>query len=210
MRPATSGLSGLTEAVRTFQDYVGLKLHFNDQFIWHRDFRFNHKEEQLLKRKDAYLFVRMTEQEPDREVRIQRFISAFKQDKNAWIGEIFDQDHTEFHKKRMRVINALQYNLRTDIDRLVLFMEDREIDVRKLLLPDGQSPYIIQNQGDIEGGVSDETLALLEKAFKFCSQPSNDPFWEEKAFMLSKYHYWLDVDRAFLKQQLSKLVGDKT
>lgn len=207
MRTTSSGLSDLTEATQAFQDYVGIKLHFNDHLVWTRNTRLRLKQEQLLKRRDAFVFVRLAEQVPDREARIQQFISMFKQNKSAWAGNIFEEDTIRFHKKRMTVVQALRHVVRTDVDRIIMFMEERKIDIRKLLLCDGQSPYIITHEHDILGGVTDETLALINKGFKFCDQDTIDPLWEERAFMLNKYGYCLDADNEFLKQQFNKLVA---
>lgn len=207
MRAAANSYTDLESAAQTFQDYVGIKLHFNDHLVWNRNTRLRLKQEQLLKRKDAFVFLKMNEQEPNREDRIQRLISMFKRDKSAWSGAIFEEENTVFHKQRMTVVRALRHVLRTDIDRLVMFMEESKIDVRKLLLSDGQRPYIISHEYDIIGGITDETLALLNRGFKFCNQESIDPLWEERAFMLNKYGYCLEVDSAYLTQQFNKLTA---
>jgi hypothetical protein len=205
MRTETSKNSFLSEPLRTFQDYVGLKLHFNGDLNWKRHMVLTLGEEQLLKRKDAYYFIQLAEQH-DREKIIQMLVSMFKRKRDSWIGEILEEENVDYHKKRMAVINSLKYVVRMDIERLVLFMEERKIDVRGLLLSDGQTPYIVTHQSDIIGGVTDETLALLERAFRFCSQPSIDPLWEERKFMLGKYSSWIDADSVFLKQQFNRLV----
>lgn len=166
------------------------------------------KEEQLLKRKDAYYFIQLAESH-DREKIIQMLVSMFKRKRESWIGEVLEEENVDYHKKRMAVINSLKYVVRMDIERLVLFMEERKIDVRKLLLSDGQSPYIVTHQSDIIGGITDETLALLERAFKFCNQPTLDPLWEERKFMLGKYSSWIEADSEFLKQQFNRLVEAK-
>lgn len=207
MRAAEGSITDLSEAVKTFQDYVGIKLHFNDHLVWNRDTRLRLQQEQLLKRKDAFVFFRMNEQEPNREDRVQRLFSMFKRNKSAWSGAIFEEEHTIFHKQRMTVIRSLKHVVKTDIDRLVMFMEERKIDVRKLLLSDGQKPYIISREHEILGGITDETLALLNKGFKFCNQETIDPLWEERAFMLNKYGYCLEADSEFLKQQYNKLIA---
>ena len=207
MRTTQGSVSDLEEAVVTFRDYVGLKLHFSDNLIWRRDMKLKLGQAQLLKRKDAYVFLQMNEQEPNREDRIQRLISLFKRDKNAWSGTIFEEDNIRFHKARMSVARGLKHVVRTDIDRLVMFMDENKIDVRKLLLTDGQKPYIISHEHDILGGITDETLALINRGFKFCDQETIDPLWEERAFMLNKYGYCIEVDSEFLKQQFNKLIA---
>lgn len=208
MYPEANQNSFLSEPLRLFQDYVGLKLHFGGELIWKKSMVLRIGEDQLLKRKDAYCFFQLSEQY-DRETVIQMLISLFVRKRTAWIGEIFEEESVAFHKKRMAVIGSLKYAVRMDIERLVLFMAERKIDVRKLLLSDGQSPYIVTHQSDIIGGIHDETLALLNRAFKFCSQETIDPLWEERRLMLDKYSYWIDVDVEFLKHQCSMLVEAK-
>jgi len=207
MRTETVPNSILSLPLRTFQDYVGIKLHFNGDLDWKRHMVLKLGEDQLLKRKDAYYFIQLSEQY-EREKVIQMLVSMFKRKRASWIGEILEEENVDYHKKRMAVINSLKYVLRMDIERLVMFMEERKINVRTLLTSDGQSPYIVTHQTDIIGGVTDETLALVERAFKFCSQPSIDPLWEERRFMLGKYSSWIDVDGEFLKQQLNRLVSE--
>ena len=206
MRSTTKLDTNLDDAVTAFQDYVGLKLHFNEDLVWKKDMRLKLKQEQLLKRKDAYVFLKFVEEVPDRNERQQRLITMFKNNRSAWSGAIFEDETLALHKKRMSVVSAIKHVVRTDINRLVMFMEERKINVRTLLLNDGQSPYIVHHGSDILGGVTDETLALIDRGFKFTKQETFDPLWEERSFMLHKYGYCIEVDGEFLKQQFNKLV----
>lgn len=196
----------LNDALSRFQDYVGLKLHFNSDLIYKGEFRGNLKQEQLMARKDAYLFFQMAE-ETTRESGKQVLISLFRQNPKAWIGDYLDEDAIEFHKKRMKVISSIKHSFSTDIERLKMFMVDKGIDLKTLLKSDGQSPYIITNYSDIIGGVTDETLALLDRAFKFTKQESIDPLWDQKKFSLSKYGSLIEIDRDFFLKQLDNLIA---
>lgn len=209
MRTTTDPDTRIEKGVEVFREYVGLKLHFNDPFVWHRGFKSRLGDQTLLKRKDAYMFFKVADDIPDREQRIQKFISLFKKDPRAWIGDIYEEAHVDYHKKRMAVLSALKYSFTTDIDKIVTFMEEREINVRDLLVTKDKPPYIIRYESEIPGGIKDETYALIEKAFKFCRPGSGDPLWERRGFMLSKYHYWLEIDMTFLDQQLSKLLATR-
>lgn len=196
--------------LRTLQDYVGLKLHFTGDLVFRRDMKFRFDESTLMKRKDAFMFYAMVDKEPDREVRLQRLISGFKMNPKMWIGEIEDMELKEYHKQRMRIIGALKYSFRTDVERIVRYMEENKVGVRELLRADnGMAPHIITHMDEIDGGVTDETLSLLDKAFKYTKFDASDPLWEDKRFMISKYHYWLDIEGEFLKQQLSKIIEAK-
>jgi hypothetical protein len=86
-------------------------------------------------------------------------------------------------------------------------MLDNKIDVKTLLKSDGQSPYIISNESDIIGGITDETLALLDRAFKFTEQETIDPLWDQRKFSLRKYRYLVEIDKAFYHEQLGILIS---
>lgn len=165
-------------------------------------------EETLFGRKDYQFFQRLTYQIPDREERVQYFISCFLNDQNSWIGEMLDQEKMHIHKQRMRTVNALDYHFRNDVDNLINYMLDSKITVRELLLTDGQSPRIIRELPNIMGGVTDETLALLDTGFKYCKQESADPLWRQKSFLTAKYKYLLKLDNPnLLKVQYQKLAA---
>lgn len=197
----------LSDALRAFKDYVGLKLHFNSDFIFRRDMQLSRiNESALMKRKDAFMFYSLVERTEDRETRLQMLISGFRMNPKLWIGEIDDQELKVFHKNRMRVIGALKHSFRTDVDRIVRFMEEENITAKKLFRSNGQMPLIIDSLDRIDGGVTDETLSLLDKGFKFTSQNDDDPFWTDRKLSISKYHHWIEVDGDFLKQQLSRVL----
>lgn len=197
----------LSDALRAFKDYVGLKLHFNSDFIFRRDMQLNRiNETALMKRKDAFMFYSLVERTEDRETRLQMLISGFRMNPKLWIGEIDDQELKAFHKNRMRIMGALKYSFRTDVDRIVRFMEEENITAKKLFKTDGKQPLLIACLDQIDGGVTDETLSLLDKGFKFTNQTDDDPFWQERKLSISKYHHWIDVEGEFLKQQLSRVL----
>jgi hypothetical protein len=87
-------------------------------------------------------------------------------------------------------------------------MQEQKIGIKQLFASDDQSPLIIRNQSDIIGGIKDETLALLERAFRFCRRsPTTDMLWERRSFMLTKYQYLVNIDADQYRQQLDKLIG---
>lgn len=198
----------MSAVLSCFRDYVGLKVHFNEDMIWNRNMGKRLTEETLCGRRDYQFFQRLAYQIPDREERIQYFISCFLNDPNSWIGEMLDQEKMHVHKQRMRTVNALDYHFRNDVDNIINFMYDYKISVRELLLTDGQAPRIIRELPNVIGGVTEETLALLDIGFKYCNQVSSDPLWHQKSFLIAKYKYLLKLDNPnLLKVQYQKLAA---
>lgn len=196
-------------SLQAFRDYVGLKLHFNETMIWNRNCGKRLTEAALYKRKDRQFFERIAYQIRDREERIQHFVSCFLHNRNMWIGEMFDQDMRHLHRSRMMRVKALDHTVKSEVDNIIDFMVEEKYTLRDLFLTSNQSPAIFRRQSDIIGGVSRETLALLDRAFKFCSRANdNDPLWKEEAFRLAKYKYLLDVENfEGLKLQYKKLAS---
>lgn len=159
-----------------------------------------------MSRKDAFVFFDLADRF-SREENIQIWISLFKQNQKGQCGNVLEEEYKEYHKDRLRIINSIKYSFRTDIERLKMFMLDNKIDVKTLLKSDGQSPYIITNESDIIGGVTDETLALLDRAFKFTEQETIDPLWDQRKFSLRKYGYLVEIDKAFYHEQLGILIS---
>ena len=208
MRSRTSSRIDLDRSLQAFKNYVGLKIHFNDAMVWRRGSPLRLTETTLLKRRDAYLFTRMADTYPSEDEQCEMFVTMFKQDKSAWIGKAFEHETKIEHRNRMAVLNSLSYAFRSDIDRIVDFMEYKGYTLKEAFLPrDGLSPPIISEDADIIGGIKDETLALLNKALGFCSRPTLDPLWNSRAFMLSKYQHWLPFDGKKLEDGISKIVA---
>lgn len=208
MRSRTTSGAALESALRAFKNYVGVKIHFNDSMVWRRGSPLKLNEATLLKRRDSYLFTRMAETTPDEAEQCEIYVTMFKQNQSAWIGEAFEHETKVAHRNRMAVVNSLSYAFRSDIDRIVDYLSWKNISLKQAFLPDeGLSPPIISDERNIIGGIKDETFALLNKALGFCSRPTLDPLWNNRAFMLSKYQHWLPFDDRKLEEGISQLVA---
>lgn len=207
MRTGSEKNPSLTRALAVFKDYVGLKIHFNDQMVWRRGQPLKLDEYNLLKRRDTYLFVRIAEETNDRDAIFERLVSMLKRNQSAWIGEYFEEETKQYHRERMAVVNALTYSFKMDVERVTDFMLEKKVTLKQAFLPkDGQAPLIIQEEPNIIGGIKDESLALLNKALGFCSRITNDPLWNRRAFVLSKYQHWLPLADEHLDEGISKVV----
>jgi hypothetical protein len=123
------------------------------------------------------------------------FISCFLKNKRLWIGDMFDENLLDDHRIRMTKRGALIYTFRNDVENILDFMSERNISFKKILLTDDQKPLIMKIRHQINGGVSDETLALFDKFFGFTKQVTPDPLWEEERLRLHKYNHLLEIER---------------
>lgn len=198
----------MTQAIlNCFRDYVTLKLHFNGEFIWNPSSGSKITESALYKRKDFAFFDRLTYAVKDREERRQYLISCFLMNPEIWVGEMLEPEIKDFHRKRMMRVNSMQHTFRSEIENVIDFMRERKISVRELLLTKGSRPLIIADRSEILGGVSDETLAIIDKGFNFTSQPTDDPLWKRESFRLSKYRHFLEVDRECMLHHFNQMAS---
>ncbi len=192
-----------------FRRYVAIKLHFNDEaFFWKTGQLLSRIDFQSLnRRKDYHFFDRFSHLIKDETEQEQYLVSVFLQNPNCWIGEVFETDVKDFHRKRMIRVGSLTHTFTSEIDNILDYMLENKHTVRDLFLTNGTTPAIIKNRNQIIGGVTDETLAVIDKALNFTSQRNtNDPLWNSQAFRLYKYRSCLTVDKQILCRNIDKLV----
>jgi hypothetical protein len=191
-----------------FRDYVTLKLHFNSEaYVWHEAAGHKIKEEALFKRTDQYFFEAMTAKYPDQDEQRQFFVSAFLRDQNFWIGDWRQDDVVAYHKNRLRRANSLIFTFNSDVENITEFMDEKKVPLKKLLLNDGDRPLLIKHRSSIIGGVTDETISLLDRGFCFLKQPTENPFWKAESFKLHKYRYFLSIPKEVLVTNLNLLAN---
>lgn len=179
--------------VTTFRQYIGLKLHFDSSSSY--EYKGHERlvrltEQQLLARKDLNYFVEITRRYKNPRRVKEFFISMFLHDKNMWIGDMCDAGKDIIHTKRVGNLLKMDYLIESQLNDLILFSDDE--DFKKMLLTDGDRPYIIKSQR-----CCDEVLAAVNKVYKFTDQESINPYWNEKRYAIDMYSKLL-------------LVGDKS
>lgn len=191
-----------------FRDYITIKLHFNDpSFKFNQDKTFSKITlESLSKRKDARFFIRMVEKYPKRQDRIDILVSLFLLKPDAWIGEIFEDEFKDYHLDRLSRVKSLKRTFEVEMMNIKDYLKDKNLNLTQMLLTDGDIPDIIKKRRRIRGGISDETLSLLNYVFGFCNQKIENPLWQQKSLSLSKYKNFLNVQDEFLESVLNQLV----
>lgn len=196
-----------TATLNCFRDYVTLKLHFNEEsFTWRPEIGRKIGPDALMKRSDCRYFERLTQKHPDTEDRQNYLISGFVLNKDLWIGEALEKEVVNFHKQRMIRVHSLEHVFSSECENISDFMLETKRSIRDLLkLTDGDRPAIIAERSDIIGGLSDETLAILDKAFDFTRQDSDNPVWAKTRLKLRKYKRFLDIPKESLIHHLNLL-----
>lgn len=189
-----------------FKDYVGLKVHFNYwHFTWNPDHAYNISLDAFRKRKDKASFSRMVAIKPKRVEWVEYLISAFMKDRHTWIGNTFDEDIEDAHRTRMRHRRALEYNFKVDCENIRDHLDTNVMNLPQLLKIGNSQPRIFETR--VEGGVTEETLAIMDRFFNFTRQSTNNMLWEETRLKLRKYRDLLNVDLTKFRPHIDTLLS---
>ena len=189
-----------TNSVQALSDYIALKLHFQGDIVWRPDLKMRISSETLAKRKDAWRFKALAKEYPDREDCVQFLVSAFMWNPSFYLVESENDEFKDFHKARMRRMSAIYHNFSLEMEALTEYVEDNEIRLSDLLNP-RKKPAIMLVSRNIVGGISIETLAILEHFFGFCrGAKTADPLWNEQAFKISRYKYFCQPDKSEMEK----------
>lgn len=184
----------------TYREYVGVKLHFNDnKFIYKNPTQLSRlKPEQLNKRNDREWFFRLANMFNNKpKERLDYIVSQFKDNKDAWIGDFFLDPAEKRHNLRMKTIQSFDYYIDKDIDDIIIKYDDR--DLESIISVNSDRPIIYK-----EMNLKDETFCILDKIFEFDDNSFN-PLWGNKLFMCRKYIHFLNLNNNKLSNIEKKL-----
>lgn len=186
------------EPLQVFRDYLNIKLHFDGRFIWSPGMGQKITDKTLRDRKDSRFFEIIAEKEATRGDIVERLVSAFLWDSGFWVGSYFHEDLEVAHGKRLKYTQSIRHKFSSEFEAIVNFQKSRDLSLKKLLIGNG-IPGIIQHRRTILGGVSDETLAILDHFFQFCERgESLNPLWNERRHIIARYsHFAIPGDRDF-------------
>lgn len=178
------------KGLRTYIDYVELKLHFNSMhFVWKYTTKGTKaNSDTFVKRKDRKIFETLESKFSDHRECVELMISAFINDKNTWVGDILSFQVEEIHRKRLRRINSLQNTVSNDLSLIEDYCDDRGIEFKTVFLTYGMGDPIICQINT----VSLETLVILDRIYFFSDTwfPIN-PLKKEIKLRLKKYDHLL-------------------
>lgn len=196
----------------TFCDYIYLKNYFNK---WTFDVKNGSKglynfisPNAITKRHDIIHFRKISNVFKSAEQRQEFFISGFLNNRRMWIGDFYSEDVIDLHKLRLKTRTALLYTFNKDVNNIIDYIQEHNTTFKELFKVNGQRPKIMNVKSDIWGGVTDETLAILDKYFKYTSQETINPLWDEERLRYHKYGKLLHIeDVNQIKPTLNKLIA---
>lgn len=200
----------VTETVwQAWVDYVGLKRHFQEEtFIWKPGWSSKTLTVEALRaRNDLAKFAEFVRKVKPREERIQYLISTFLNNNHAWIGDVVSDDAKERHRARKKRIGSLHLAFPRECQAIADYANKEKKSLAWLLTKQCPPP-IIKASRNIVGGVSDETLAILDRVFKFAGVVDcPDPLWQNRSLVLRKYSALLVVEKSVIKQGMENLAA---
>lgn len=169
-------------AYNTFIIFQSVKLHFNNEKFDFTKSRVKIKPETFTRRRDVRQFQRLADLIPKEDILTEFSISCFLKNRNTWIGDVFSEEHLEFHEKRMIRIRSLAHTFERDIETLIAYCEENEIWNLKSVLTSSEKLPIIH-----QVGVEEETKALFDIFFSHTTKACPDPTWSEVSLITHKY-----------------------
>lgn len=196
-----------------YTDYIGFKQYFKSwEFNWGLHYKSlnNLTYETFLKRSDINLFRQLWKKYNNRERIQQLYISAFLIDPDYYIANMYNinDDLRDFHTIRMKTINDLLLTFDKDCVNIKQYLLYNDIKFLDLLKPEHMSPKLLRVSSKIP--VNLESIAIIDKAFRFSKIQNESPIWEKHRKMIYKYSNLLNINVEYLKASLNSLLKEST
>jgi len=194
-----------------YQTFITLKAHFkNSGFDYHKFGKVKVAPETFERRKDRYYFEKLAKRYSRDEI-VEFFLSQILANK-TWVGDMLGEDAEAEHLSRLRRVQALQYQVKTEMNGLwERCKEDPECFNRLFLHQDGTHPGIFR--AVMEKKISAETFLVLDSILGFTKRwrMDGDPIWEEVGIPILRYAPFLHLDtrRDDLKRIISEIITNK-
>lgn len=196
----------------TWVDYLGLKMHFNNQIDWqigNKPIK-NWTPEAFLARADVQAFAAFVDFVPHPRDRVERMISSFIKNPQAHVttANYMPDDIAEFHNARMRVIGSMSYFLNQDLDILYQYCYNNKYNLVDVLsLKDRHTPIIVSEVNSI--GLNLETLSVLDRLFGYTRFDSISPLWNRNRVMICQYGKLIKFDQQKVKPLVDRLLSPR-
>jgi hypothetical protein len=194
-----------------YQTFITLKAHFkNSGFDYHKFGKVKVAPETFERRKDRYYFEKLAKRYSRDEI-VEFFLSQILANK-TWVGDMLGEDAEAEHLSRLRRVQALQYQVKTEMNTLwERCKEDPECFNRLFTHQEGTHPDIFR--AVMEKRISPETFLVLDSILGFTKRwrMDGDPIWEEVGIPILRYAPFLHLDtrRDDLKRIISEIITNK-
>lgn len=186
--------------------YNSLKLHFTQESYDYT--KYNGKSRTTVdsfeKRKDKYLFHKISKKYPSQDDLAQFYIANFIEEPSVWIGKLLDEESDGVYKNQQKVLQSLSYIFEDDCRNLF-----EEVDnPNEILKTDGNYPILLIRT--LQKQIHFETLCILNKILNFVPMWSkriqDDIKWPEYKKKIEKFSCFLPSDMVKYKLILKKVL----
>lgn len=185
------------DVIVIFRTYIALKLHFNsEKYIYRDGFRSDKiTENSMNARKDVNTFISVTEKYLHKHDEFKEtMISLFKKSPDTWIGDVLEKPAQTLYKKRMANIFNLTNLIEKDAEAVSDYMFVNKLTIEEMtIIHNNDRPIIVKSLR-----LSDEFLALLDFVQPYLLQPTDNPLWKKRCFILHKYKYMVPTENKAL------------
>jgi hypothetical protein len=194
-----------------YQTFITLKAHFkNSGFDYHKFGKVKVAPETFERRKDRYYFEKLAKRYSRDEI-VEFFLSQILANK-TWVGDMLGEDAETEHLARLRRVQALQYQVKTEMNGLwERCKEDPECFNKLFTQQQGIHPGIFR--AVLEKQISPETFLVLDHILEFTKRwcMDGDPIWEEIGIPILRYAPFLHLNtrRDDLKKIISEIITNK-
>lgn len=171
-----------------YLDYVALKAHFSGAMEFHENsLRGKIGVDQVVKRSDFGAFLAVVKRFGlDRETNLAVLVTLFLINPTSWIGDCLTMDFSIRHNARLKVLGNLPRVVSREAAAIHEFAARNSISFREMFFST-DTPYIIKNIKRIQGGITDETLAIADSLIDFTNGFTVNPWWRKRKFVLNRY-----------------------
>lgn len=198
--------------VDAYQIYLAIKTHFkNNNFDFHKySGKTRVSGRSFETRKDRYQFEKLAKRYSRDEI-VEFFLSQVLANR-SWVGDMLGEEAQADHLARMKRVQALQYQVKTEMNTLWEGCKDDPICFNNLFQHEtGTHPKIFRMV--MEKRISPETFLVLNDLLGFTKhwQMDGDPIWEEVGIPILRYAPFLHLDtrRDELKRIISEIITNK-
>lgn len=194
-----------------YQTFITLKAHFkNSGFDYHSFGKVKVAPQTFERRKDRYYFEKLAKRY-SRDEMVEFFLSQILANR-GWVGDMLGEEAQTEHLARMKRVQALQYQVKTEMNKLWEDCKDDPMCFNNLFThSEGTHPKIFRLV--MEKKISPETFLVLDDLLSFTKlwQMDGDPIWEEVGIPILRYAPFLHLDtrRDELKKIISEIITNK-
>jgi len=194
-----------------YKIYLRMKAHFKDEkfdFFKYRKVRASASS--YDKRTDRHFFDKLSKKFKAEEEMVSYLVSQLKDNPDMWIGDMFNDDATERHLRRLKTMESLSYRLETDTKLLVNHGKTKQGFNDIFVAPcNGCHPRLLSFL--LQRKIAEESFLSYDHVSSFMDdwdeELASDPIWQDMRIRLRKYAAFLSFDKESIRNTIKDILS---